>query len=183
MVNLAQKIMYLFPDAISNADFQVFDNGSGPVISHWNAAKLGPQPTQPQIDVAAISAAKVLAKASVKSMRNTVMQTYSSRSVIYQANFDASTAILAGQGDVVKMGDTSTALAYGTAMAASMGQADAIAWANYIIQQWTQLGAGVRAVEEQYLILTYNPTLGIDSMADEALIDAAVAAFKVLAGV
>lgn len=48
-----QAIKILYPTA-SNADFSLQDDsdGKGPYIKSWDAAKLGPQPTQAQIDAA-----------------------------------------------------------------------------------------------------------------------------------
>ncbi len=46
---VAQKIAYLFPNAVPLKDYEVRDNGSGAFIYYWNPA-VGTQPTQQQLD-------------------------------------------------------------------------------------------------------------------------------------
>lgn len=63
MVNLAQKISFLFPNAVSLVDFAVSNDGTGEVISFWSPA-LGAQPSQATLDAvtqAQIDAANVAA--------------------------------------------------------------------------------------------------------------------------
>lgn len=57
MPNLAYIIAYLFPSARLLIDYRVSDNGSGPFISFWNVATLGPQPSQATLDATAIDPA------------------------------------------------------------------------------------------------------------------------------
>lgn len=45
-------IKYLFPTAVSDEDFMLIDDGDGVRIINWNAAKLGSQPSQAEIDAA-----------------------------------------------------------------------------------------------------------------------------------
>lgn len=51
-MTLAEALMSLYPGANPNRDFRVDDNGAGPFIAYWDEAKLGPRPTQAQIDAA-----------------------------------------------------------------------------------------------------------------------------------
>lgn len=54
MVSLVDQIAFLYPNVqcsspLITGDYSVVDNGSGPRITHWNTAKLGPQPTEAQL--------------------------------------------------------------------------------------------------------------------------------------
>ena len=51
-MNYSQTIKYLFPSAIVELDFSVLIHGSVTTITKWNTAKLGPQPTQTQLEAA-----------------------------------------------------------------------------------------------------------------------------------
>lgn len=46
---MLNEIKYLYPSAVLGADFTLQDDGAGPYIKSWNAAKLGAQPTQAQL--------------------------------------------------------------------------------------------------------------------------------------
>jgi hypothetical protein len=50
MVTIAQAIQVLYPLAEPLRDFAVYDTGTGPVITFWDTAALGVQPTQAQLD-------------------------------------------------------------------------------------------------------------------------------------
>ena len=63
MVTLSDAVQTLYPTA-SLSDYAISDDGSGPQIVQWNAAALGPQPTQAQLD--AVTQAQVDAARAVK---------------------------------------------------------------------------------------------------------------------
>lgn len=56
---LGDALAYLYPNADPISDYRVADlaDGAGPKIIKWDATKLGPQPTQAQIDQAKIDLA------------------------------------------------------------------------------------------------------------------------------
>jgi hypothetical protein len=49
MVAISLALEVLYPAAISLSDFIVTDSGSGPAITYWNEAALGPKPTPEQL--------------------------------------------------------------------------------------------------------------------------------------
>ena len=57
-MNLALVIQYLYPSAVNGVDFRVEDSGNGPVLAHWDAVKLNPQPTPAELAAAELPAAK-----------------------------------------------------------------------------------------------------------------------------
>jgi len=57
MNNLGLILRHLYPNANPLADYRVQDDGSGPYIAHWDEAKLGPRPTQEELD--AVDVAKI----------------------------------------------------------------------------------------------------------------------------
>lgn len=57
-MNLALVIQYLYPSAVNGAGFRVEDSGNGPVLAHWDAVKLGPQPTSEELAAAELPTAK-----------------------------------------------------------------------------------------------------------------------------
>lgn len=77
MVSLAQIVIHLYPTARPQIDFEVSDDGTGQQITKWNAALLGPQPTQATL-LAAQTAAQTardaddLDDATVKAELNTL---------------------------------------------------------------------------------------------------------------
>lgn len=105
-------------------------------------------------------------KASVKAVRDNMLRSYSDKLVIYQPNYDAAVAILAGNGDTHLVPSGVTANQFATANAAAMGLPDAAYWANYIDGEWRRLGVVVDAMEREYLRLTYHPTTGLSAMTD-----------------
>lgn len=66
-MNISDSIVSLYPEAIFGLDYEVRDlsDGRGPRISAWNETKLGPRPTQAQLDAAALPAAKARRKAEL----------------------------------------------------------------------------------------------------------------------
>jgi hypothetical protein len=56
MSNLYARIKALHP-AATERDFTLRDDGTGPYIAHWDEAKLGPRPTQEELD--AVDVAKI----------------------------------------------------------------------------------------------------------------------------
>ncbi len=59
VADLGTLIVFLYPTAFPNRDYQIQDrrDGLGPVLTRWNAAKLGTQPTQAQLETADTSVA------------------------------------------------------------------------------------------------------------------------------
>lgn len=49
MVSLADALFVLYSSAIPNKDYLIADDGSGPKITKWDSAKLGPEPTSATI--------------------------------------------------------------------------------------------------------------------------------------
>lgn len=70
MVNIAQVLSYLFPLADSFRDYLVVDDGKGQSITKWNSAKLGPQPTQAEIDAAAPAAQAAQLRETISAERD-----------------------------------------------------------------------------------------------------------------
>lgn len=56
-MSLHTKIKTLVPLADFSCSCIVQDDGSGPYIAHWNESKLGPRPTQEELD--AVDVAKI----------------------------------------------------------------------------------------------------------------------------
>lgn len=65
MVALALIILQLYPQAVSLLDFIVSDDGSGPRITYWDEAKLGPQPTGEQLAAVVIPPDPQIARAGI----------------------------------------------------------------------------------------------------------------------
>lgn len=57
-MNIIDAILQLKPNARLDVDMLVEDDGSGPKITHWDTGRLGPKPTQAQLDAQAIPVAK-----------------------------------------------------------------------------------------------------------------------------
>lgn len=75
MVDLAARVMLLFPSAVSLVDFTVTDTGDGrgPQITLWNTKTLGPQPdsaTLAAVDVVGGLAASQLAAKQAAAKAN-----------------------------------------------------------------------------------------------------------------
>lgn len=66
MVTIAEIITYLYPSASLLTDVSLIDNGFGPYVAAWNASKLGPQPTQAQLDAAIPAAEAAKAKQDIQ---------------------------------------------------------------------------------------------------------------------
>ena len=47
---LATIVRTLFPAASPISDYRIHDDGAGSYIAYWNEARLGPRPTQEEID-------------------------------------------------------------------------------------------------------------------------------------
>lgn len=56
----ADVIRQIAPNAIPLGDFYFNDEGQGQVLAHWNEAKLGPRPTQAQLEQAEAEAIAAL---------------------------------------------------------------------------------------------------------------------------
>ena len=56
-MSLGAILKSLYPNASSLLDYRVQDDGSGPYIAYWDEAKLGPRPTQEELD--AVDVAKI----------------------------------------------------------------------------------------------------------------------------
>ncbi len=69
MVTLAQKIAYLYPNALALRDYSVADQGAGQFIGFWKTEVLGAQPTQAQLDAVtdAVFDADTLTKAYTRA--------------------------------------------------------------------------------------------------------------------
>lgn len=50
MTNLGLILSTLYRNADPLRDCRIQDDGSGPYIAHWDEAKLGPRPTQEELD-------------------------------------------------------------------------------------------------------------------------------------
>lgn len=48
--HLHQLLLYMYPSSNPPVDWLVQDDGAGPYLAYWDAAKLGPQPTQKQLE-------------------------------------------------------------------------------------------------------------------------------------
>jgi len=59
------EIKYLFPTATDD-DFSLRDDGDGAYIEYWNIGKLGAEPTQQELDAAAIPCQAVHQKAAAE---------------------------------------------------------------------------------------------------------------------
>lgn len=57
MTNLGLILSTLYRNADPLRDYRVQDDGNGPYIAHWDEAKLGPRPTQEELD--AVDVAKI----------------------------------------------------------------------------------------------------------------------------
>jgi hypothetical protein len=57
MNNLGLILKHLYPNADPLRDYRVQDDGAGPYIAEWDEAKLGPRPTQEELD--AVDVAKI----------------------------------------------------------------------------------------------------------------------------
>ena len=49
-MNISQIIQFIYPEAISDVDYRVEDNGTGQKITMWNL--VDPQPTQAELEAA-----------------------------------------------------------------------------------------------------------------------------------
>ena len=65
MINLALTLQHLFPSGRPLDDWVVTDLGSGPFISQWNHPE--PQPTQAEIEAAALPATKAQRIAAINT--------------------------------------------------------------------------------------------------------------------
>lgn len=66
---MRDQIRHIYP-SITDDDFDVQDDGAGPVIKRWSYAQ--PQPTQAEIDAATLPAAKARRIEAIKAKRDTV---------------------------------------------------------------------------------------------------------------
>jgi hypothetical protein len=57
-ISLSWLIEHLYPGAIEAENVVLQDDGQGAYIRYWNEAALGPQPSQAQLEAAALPAAK-----------------------------------------------------------------------------------------------------------------------------
>ncbi len=64
-MNIADCILYLYPNAKLFVDFEVMDRGAGPYISMWNLS--APQPSQAELEAAWLPALKSKKVAEIKS--------------------------------------------------------------------------------------------------------------------
>lgn len=65
MMNIGLVIRHLYPNADPFSDYLVQDDsdGNGPYLKHWDEAKLGPRPTQAELD--AVDVAKIEHNAAI----------------------------------------------------------------------------------------------------------------------
>lgn len=79
MNNLGQILRHLYPSANPLADFRVQDDGSGPYIAHWDEAKLGPRPTQEELD--SVDVAKIEHNAGINRQISALEATVTPRRI------------------------------------------------------------------------------------------------------
>lgn len=70
-MDITKTVLFIFPAAVPIADFVVAQPWNAPAsITKWNASKLGPQPTMPQLEAvwpkAQLQAAQTIQKAQIK---------------------------------------------------------------------------------------------------------------------
>ncbi len=76
MANYSHKIQYVYPTAIINVDFKVFNRNNVISIENWNTAKLGVRPTLASLD-AQISDEEIISEykwGEIRAKRNQLLK-------------------------------------------------------------------------------------------------------------
>lgn len=109
-LKLATIVRTLFPSASPLADYRIHDDGSGPYIAHWDEAKLGPRPTQEELD--AVDVAKIEHNAAIDAQ----IAAHEKRELAPRFNREATLVMLAKFYMAEKSVDFATAVSQMTAV-------------------------------------------------------------------
>jgi len=102
-MNYAQAIQYLYPSAIALADYSCVTLGDGTQqIVQWNTTKLGPQPTEAQLEAAwpaaQLQQAKTTQRALIKSsfITASTANVTDSKGIVWEGGMQSGNSIFLG---------------------------------------------------------------------------------------
>jgi len=182
MIDYYACIKHKYP-GIDDSAFELIDTDGVVTLKKWDSS-YGSLPTMMELDAVHLDVVRQKALAEVKELRRLGLDKAAISSgilAVYNSNYEAAVAYLAGNNIAIKNGMLASEYLEGFGARLQM---TAEQFANYIVAENIRIGPTVYDIEKRYLALTYagdvtNGIYPISMLTDEYTIINAVESFRI----